>query len=112
MQSINLCILFFIFSEDKMLGFFFLIFTLYIFFYRKDIEYVKTKNIYLKSINFSTKELFYPTKLKTEGGDWFLLAKLLFFRDCGDDKKWAGLLAIGPISFKTSVNVPGVMSIA
>ena len=61
---------------------------------------------------FLNKMTLKTPKVKTEGGVMFLIAKLRFFRVHLEDKKWACLLAMCPMSFKTGEKMPGVRSVA
>ena len=57
------------------------IFLFSILFCRNDIEYGKNTSVILQCINISTKcRLFHPPRLKTEGGDKFLVAYCYFSR--------------------------------
>ena len=80
---------------------------IFIFWDRKDNEYVKKVSISLLHTYFSTKcSLFQPHKLKTEGQNDD------FSGGPREDNKWAGLLAMGSMSFKRGEKIPGVGSIA
>ena len=55
--------------------------------------------------------MFQPPKLKTEGGDRFLVAANKFFSEVFERLNWACLLAMGSMPFSTAEQRPEVRSI-